>query len=327
MTSRLPIALDAMGGDNAPASNVEGAIRAAAEGIDVLLVGRPDDLGGHHGLEVHPASEVIGMGDDPARSVRARKDSSLVRAAELVRDGRACAMVSAGNTGATVASALLRMGRMRGVTRPCIAAPIPVPSATPTTLVDAGAMVECQPEWLRQFAVMGSIYATERFGIDAPRVGLLSVGEEAGKGTALVREAHALLLDAPLRFVGNVEGRDIMSDAVDVVVTDGFTGNVTLKSLEGALTTFSDAVIGQLARLGDRGAEAVGALAPLAGEMHPDTHGGALLLGTEGMCVISHGSSSPTAVVNALRVAVELVSQDLIAKLAAGIGQLEASTS
>ena len=191
----LPVALDAMGGDKAPDEIVAGAHRAVAElGVAVVLVGRPEvlePLAG--GLEVIPASEVIAMGADPGSSVRRMKDSSLVRAAEAVRDGKASAMVSAGNTGATMASALLRMGRIKGVARPAIATPIPVPGSSPTVLLDAGANAECQAEWLVQFAQMGAVFARTRYGIERPRVGLLSIGEEATKGTPLVKETHALL--------------------------------------------------------------------------------------------------------------------------------------
>src|ERR1700704_3699258 len=224
----LPIALDAMGGDKAPAEIVEGARQAFDErGIPVVLVGRAADLGDTHGLAVIDASEVIAMDDDPGSSVRRKKDSSLVRAAEAVRDGKASAMVSAGNTGATMASALLRMGRIKGVARPAIATPIPVPGSTPTVLLDAGANAECQPEWLPHFAQMGSVFSRKRYGIAAPKVGLLSIGEEPTKGTPLVKATHKLLLHASgVNFVGNVEGRDVMTPAVDVVVTDGFTGNV-----------------------------------------------------------------------------------------------------
>src|SRR5437762_2896661 len=224
----LPIAVDAMGGDRAPEEIVAGARRAADElGVPVALVGRPEAIGDAGGLEVIPAAEVIGMDDDPAQGIRRKKDSSLVRAAEAVRDGRAGAMVSAGNTGATMAAALLRMGRLSGVQRPAIATPIPVPGSTPTVLLDAGANAECTPQYLVQFAQMGAAFAAERYGIAEPRVGLLSIGEEDTKGTPLVKETNGLLrAGAGLRFVGNVEGRDIMTDAVDVVVTDGFTGNV-----------------------------------------------------------------------------------------------------
>src|SRR4051812_3426967 len=183
-----------MGGDKAPDEIVEGARRAVNEkNVPVVLVGPPDQLGTDHGLEVLPASQVIAMDADPASSVRTMKDSSLVRAAEAVRDGKASAMISAGNTGATMASALLRMGRIKGVKRPAIATPIPVPGGTPTILLDAGANSECQAEWLVQFAQMGAVLARERYGIERPKVGLLSIGEEAGKGNSLVKETYALL--------------------------------------------------------------------------------------------------------------------------------------
>src|SRR5437773_2833296 len=235
-----------MGGDRAPGEIVAGARQAADElGVPVVLVGQPEAIGDAGGLEVIPASEVIGMAEDPAQGVRRKKDSSLVRAAEAVRDGKASAMVSAGNTGATMASALLRMGRIKGVSRPAIATPIPVPGSTPTILLDAGANAECQAEWLVQFAQMGAVLAGKRYGIAKPRVGLLSIGEEPGKGTPLVKETHALLVDASLgdaTFIGNVEGRDVMTDDVDVIVTDGFTGNVTLKTLEGSLRALVNAL-------------------------------------------------------------------------------------
>src|SRR5437016_6593963 len=210
----LPIAVDAMGGDNAPREIVAGARQAVDElGLPVVLVGQPEAIGDAGGLEVVPASEVIGMHDDPAQGVRRKKDSSLVRAAEAVRDGRASAMVSAGNTGATMASALLRMGRLSGVQRPAIATPIPNPGSTPTVLLDAGANAECTPAYLVQFAQMGSAFAAQRYGIASPRVGLLSIGEEETKGTPLVKETHGLLqAGVGVRFVGNVEGRDIMTD-------------------------------------------------------------------------------------------------------------------
>jgi phosphate acyltransferase len=315
----LPVAVDAMGGDKAPAEIVAGAEQAAADhGIPVVLVGRPDAIG-ETSLDVIPASEVIEMHDDPGQGVRRKKDSSLVRAAEAVRDGRASAMVSAGNTGATMASALLRMGRLSGVARPAIATPIPVPGGSPTVLLDAGANAECSAEWLVQFAQMGATYAHERYGIDSPRVALLSIGEEDTKGTPLVKETHALLKETPgITFVGNVEGRDLMSDAADVVVTDGFTGNVALKTLEGGIRFMVGAVFA--AMTGSEEAKAAGnvllpALAPLAEDLDPDTHGGAMLLGVKGVCIIGHGSSSARAVVNAVRVARDMVEADLVGKL------------
>jgi glycerol-3-phosphate acyltransferase PlsX len=322
----LPVAVDAMGGDRAPGAIVEGAVLAAAElDVPVLLVGRPEVLSGLDtgGLEILAASEVIEMADDPAKGVRRKKDSSLVRAAEAVRDGRVCAMVSAGNTGATMASALLRMGRLPNVVRPAIATPIPVPGAGHTVLLDAGANSECTPQMLVQFAQMGSAFATARFGVAAPRVGLLSIGEEPGKGTPLVKETWSLLdaLDG-IDFVGNVEGRDVMTDRVDVVVADGFTGNVVLKTLEGAMRCLEGAVMEVL--VGTEEAAAVSApLLPafvgLARYLDPDSTGGAMLLGVDGVCIISHGSSSAEAVVNAVRVARDMVEADLLASLRAAV--------
>jgi glycerol-3-phosphate acyltransferase PlsX len=322
----LPVAIDAMGGDHAPGAIVEGARRALAElGVPVVLVGRPDDLEPLRGdLQVVPASQVIGMDADAGSSVRTMKDSSLVRAAEAVRDGRASAMVSAGNTGATMASALLRLGRIKGVARPAIATPIPVPGSSPTVLLDAGANAECQPQWLVQFAQMGAVFSRERYGIAEPRVGLLSIGEEPTKGNALVKEAHGLLAEAGAldragaRFVGNVEGRDIMTPEVDVVVTDGFTGNVALKSLEGGLRTLVAAVLEGLSAT-DVAEAALSALLPLYGTLDPDQTGGAMLLGVDGVCIISHGSSSATAVVNATRVAGEMVEAGVVDRLRSAV--------
>ena len=322
----LPIAVDGMGGDKAPDEIVDGARRATDEvGVPVVLVGRPEELGTEHGLDVIPASEVIAMAADPASSVRTMKDSSLVRAAEAVRDGKASAMISAGNTGATMASALLRMGRIKGVKRPAIATPIPVPGGTPTILLDAGANAECQPEWLVQFAQMGAVLARERYGIADPKVGLLSIGEEAGKGNPLVKETHGLLVDAPLgaaQFVGNVEGRDIMTDEIDVIVTDGFTGNVALKTLEGGMRALVNALFGVFAASDEAKAAAealMPGLLPLYAQLDPDSYGGAMLLGVDGVCIISHGSSSATAIVNALGVAAEMVKADLVGALRVAI--------
>ncbi|MGI8491796.1 MAG: phosphate acyltransferase PlsX [Acidimicrobiales bacterium] len=322
----LPVVVDAMGGDRAPAEIVAGARQAAEEGLAVALVGDPDCIADAGDLMIFPASEVIGMHDDAARAVRTKKDSSLVRAAEAVRDGKAAAMVSAGNTGATMASALLRMGRIRGVGRPAIATIIPVPGASPTILLDAGANSECSPAWLVQFAQMGSAFTRQRFGLDRPRVGLLSIGEEQTKGTPLVKETHELLAGGAagvtVDFVGNVEGRDIMTDEVDVVVTDGFTGNVVLKTLEGSLKFAMNAVLAAM-NATDEAKEAsrvlLPALLPLADELDPESYGGAALLGVKGVCVISHGSSSARAILNAVKVAHRAVADDLVGLLASAI--------
>src|SRR5580693_3612722 len=309
-----------MGGDFAPKEIIAGARAAVDElGLSVILVGVPELLGDPLGLELVPCTEVIAMHEDPAQGVRRKKDSSLVRVAELVRDGRASAMVSAGNTGATMASALLRMGRLPGVVRPCIATPIPRPGTTPMVLVDAGANSECTPEMLVQFALMASTFVTAHYGVAHPRVGLLSIGEESTKGTPLVKETHQLLAELEgLNFVGNVEGRDLVPSPVDVVVTDGFTGNVALKTLEGALK-FIFATVLSVVDTNDA-TRAAGEvlfeyLLPLAAEMTPENQGGALLLGVEGICVISHGSSNATAIKNALRVAAEMDAANVVEKL------------
>jgi glycerol-3-phosphate acyltransferase PlsX len=322
----LPIAVDAMGGDRAPDEIVAGAVQASSTlGIPVALVGDPAVLDGLDtgGLEVFPASEVIAM-DEDAASVRRKKDSSLVRAAEAVRDGRASAMVSAGNTGATMASALLRMGRLRGVSRPAIATLIPVPDVPgtpPTVLLDAGANAECTPQMIEQFAQMGAAFATHRLGIERPRVGLLSIGEEETKGTPMVKETNALLArpESGVNFIGNVEGRDIPTDRVDVVVTDGFTGNVALKTMEGTLRALTNAVLAAMSASEEakRASEVLmPELLPLYERLDPDTYGGAMLLGVQGVCIISHGSSSARAIVNAVRVAKDMVEHGLVDELA-----------
>ena len=328
----LPIAVDAMGGDRGPEEIVAGARQVAEQhGIRVVLVGQPEALGDTGGLEVLPASEIVTMEDEPAAAVRRKKDSSVVRAAEAVRDGTASAMVSAGNTGAAVAAALLRMGRISGVARPAIATVLPVPGGTPTVLIDSGANADCSAGWLVQFAQMGAVFAARRFGLAQPRVGLLSIGEEASKGNALTKEAHALLAEPRRleagggRFVGNVEGRDVLTDAVDVVVADGFTGNVVLKTLEGSVRVFVDAVL----RVMDSDDETrkasevlLPALLPLYRELDPETYGGAMLLGVDGVCIISHGTSSARAVVNAVRVAADMVAGDLVGRLGEAVGRL-----
>lgn len=318
----LPIALDVMGGDHAPSQILDGARQAVAAGIPVTLVGRSADVGDTFGLDLFEASQVIAMNDDPAKSVRTMKDSSLVRAAELVRDGKASAFLSAGNTGATMASALLRMGRIKGVSRPAIATPIPVPGCTPTVLLDAGANAECTADFLIQFAQMGSVYARHRFGIAHPRVGLLSIGEEDGKGNALAKEVNAMLRAGAagpnVLFIGNVEGRDIMSNDVDVVVTDGFTGNVVLKTLEGGMKFFAGKIFEAFLANEETKAAAkvlLPALMPLTEALDPNTYGGAMLLGVDGVAIISHGSSNATAVLNACKVARDMVQGELVQAL------------
>jgi len=327
--ARLTVAIDAMGGDHAPAAIVEGACAAVAEvGCRVLLVG--DDAairtclpdGVPDGVEIQATTQVIAMDDEPGVGVRKKKDASVVRAAEAVRDGRAHAMVGAGNPGATMASALLRYGRIRGAARPAIAVPIPVPFATPHLLVDSGATVDCSPEWLVQFAHMGRAYAQLRLGVDDPTVGLLSNGEEPGKGDELRKQTHALLAGEPW-FVGNVEGRHLMSGHPHVIVTDGFTGNIALKTVEGALKAAAGLVFTTLGSTPEA-KEAADVVAPLLLQgvtdyLDPDTIGGAPLLGVKGVCVISHGSSSARAIVNAIRLAVDCVDGGFVDRMQAAI--------
>jgi glycerol-3-phosphate acyltransferase PlsX len=318
----LPVAVDAMGGDRAPGEILTAARSAIELGIPILLVG-PTGLDGVDGVAYLEANEVIGMDEDAAQGVRRKKDSTLVRAAEAVRDGKASAMISAGNTGATMASALLRMGRIKGVSRPAIATPIPVPGHAPNILLDAGANAEVQPEWLVQFAQMGAVYARHRFAVAEPKFALLSIGEEPGKGDTLRKEAFELLSAAPgINFVGNVEGRDMLLKTADVIVTDGFTGNVVLKTLEGSLKMLMAEIL-KAARgkeYEQHVAALLPALIPLYEQMSPDTYGGAVLLGVDGVCIISHGSSSATAMLNGIKVAKEMVDHCIVDELRAAVG-------
>ena len=314
----LPVAVDALGGDKAPAEIVEGAKQAVAAGIPVLLVG-PADLANRGDLPLHVATEFIDMHEDPASSVRNKKDSTLVVSADLVRDGKASAMISAGNTGATMASALLRMGRIKGVKRPAIATPIPVPGSTPTVMLDAGANAEVEAEWMTQFAVMGSVYANARYGIERPRVGLLSIGEEPGKGDTLRKKSYELLSAmSDINFIGNVEGRDIMTPDVDVVVTDGFTGNVALKTLEGTMRTIVKELFASIGepQYKEHTEALMPALLNLYSKFDPDSTGGAILLGVDGVCIISHGSSSARAMLNGIKVAKDMVDCNMVGLIA-----------
>jgi glycerol-3-phosphate acyltransferase PlsX len=326
------IAIDAMGGDRAPAEIVAGALRAVdACDVDVLLVGREDAIRPHLSdgvapgrVEVLDAPEIITMDEEPASAVRTKKASSIVRCAEAVRDGRAAAMVGAGNTGATMAAALLRFGRIKGVHRPAIALPIPVVGEQRIQLlVDGGATVDPDPRWLVEWAELARAYARVRLGVDEPSVGLLSNGEEPGKGDALRKRAAELLADVK-GFVGNVEGRDVMRRSADVIVTDGFTGNITLKTLEGAVMGLAGLVFGVVDEPGTPWAGAAEALKlrllEVASPLLPDNTGGAMLLGVEGVCIISHGSSSATAIVNAVRVARDSVHADVVTRLREAVG-------
>jgi glycerol-3-phosphate acyltransferase PlsX len=303
-----------MGGDNAPAAPVQGAVDAAGDGIAVLLVGDEgvlrDELGrqgasGVAGIEIVHAPDAVSSSEEGARAVRAKPDSSVSKVCRLVGEGRAGAAVSAGNTGAMLAAATLYMRRVPGVIRPAIAVVLPSVGGAPVLLLDAGASAEARPEHFPQFALMGRLFSRDVLGIAEPRVGLLSIGEEEGKGSELVLQAHALLRDTP-GFVGNVEGRDIPGGAVDVVVTDGFTGNVVLKTMEG-LAVFlmgevRDAVRSTaLGRIG--GLLIRPPLRRMRDRIDPETYGGAVLLGVRGLAVIGHGNSSGRGIANAVRVA------------------------
>lgn len=323
----LPIALDAMGGDRAPQEIVRGAALAVRElGVSVALVGRrvdverelsmlpPQDGAALASLTVVGATEVVAMDEHPANAVRAKRDASINVACRELAEGRARAVVSAGNSGAVLAAALLGVKRIMGVSRPAIGALLPGPGAHSTFLLDVGANTDCKPEWLAQFAVMGSVYASAMMDVADPRVALLSNGEERGKGNELVQAADGLLAGAPVTFVGNVEGRDLFDDRADVVVCDGFAGNVALKVAEG-VAEFLFSAISREAR-GSLAGKLGGALLkprmrPLRDRVDYRRTGGALLLGVSGAVVIAHGRSDALAVMNAVRVADRAARRDV----------------
>jgi glycerol-3-phosphate acyltransferase PlsX len=311
------IAVDALGGDRAPEEVVAGAAEAAAKGIDVVLVG-PAGLD-THGLELVESTQALAMDEKPAEAVRAKPDSSLVVANRLVAEGRADAVLSAGNTGAMLAAGLLELRRLPGVMRPAIAVVIPTRHG-PSVLVDAGANADARPEHLLQFAHMGAIFAAEVLERPEPLVRLLSIGEEPEKGNQLTLEAHALLAASELRFAGNTEARDLLEGAADVVVTDGFTGNVALKLLEGTIKSLLDALreeITATARGKLGGLLIRPAARGLRTRLDPDTYGGAYLLGLRGLSVIAHGNSSRRAIANAISLAARGVEHDVTGRLAA----------
>ncbi len=319
----LPVALDAMGGDNAPGEVVRGAVRAVREaGIAVTLVGRQEEIHASlraagaeadERLRVVDARDVIGMTEHPANAVRSKRDSSIVRACALVADGSAAAAVSAGNSGAMLAAGLFTVGRISGVSRPAIGAAFPT-AAGQTFMLDVGANTDCRPEWLAQFAVMGDVYARSMMGVERPRVALLSNGEEEEKGSELVQAARPLLAALPLQFVGNVEGKGVFTGHADVVVTDGFTGNIALKTAEG-VGEFLFGALREAART-SVGASLGGALLkpklrPLRDRIDYRKTGGALLLGVRGEIVIAHGRSDAEAILNALKVGARAAERDV----------------
>lgn len=325
------IALDAMGGDHAPEETVAGAVDAAGKGVEVVLVGGEEsisaELAKHRtSLPVVDAPDVIEMGDDPARALREKPDASITVCAKLVASGEADGFVSAGSTGAAMAAAAIIIGRIHGVARPAIATIFPT-AGTPTLVLDSGANPEVRAEQLAQFAVMGSVAAHVLLGADPPRVGLLSIGEEKGKGRDLERAAFELISQGPVDFVGNIEGRDVATDKVDVIVTDGFTGNVFLKTTEGTATLINSYILEAVSELSSEVRQHVlPALAKVKEKMDWESYGGAQLLGVKGSALIAHGSSSRLAVSNALVMAHESADKDLPAQVASALAGTGAPT-
>jgi glycerol-3-phosphate acyltransferase PlsX len=311
-----------MGGDNAPIETVAGAVEAAQRGVEVVLVGAhavlEAELTKHdRRLPIVDAPDVIEMGEDPARALREKPGASINVAAKLVAEGAAAGMVSAGSTGAAMAASAIIIGRVKGVTRPSIASIFPTPGS-PTIVLDSGANPDVKPEQLVQFAIMGAVACEVLLGIEDPRVGLLSIGEERGKGRDLERAAYDLLELAPIRFVGNVEGRDVAADKSDVIVTDGFTGNIFLKTMEGAAQVMVGYAMEAISGLDPEvQASVMPALAEVRRRLDYETYGGAQLLGVRGVVVIAHGTSSRVAVANALAMAAEGAKHDLPGRLAA----------
>jgi len=331
----VKIAVDAMGGDFAPGEIVKGALQAAREYKQaIILVGDEEkvlaELGSDYPVElisiVH-APEVIAMGEHPAVAVRRKKNSSIVRATQLVKDGKASALVSAGSTGAAMASALLGLGRIKGIDRPAIAGVLPSEKGY-TVLLDVGANVDCKPHNLQQFSVMGYLYAKRVLGIANPRVGLLSNGEEETKGSEVTLAAYPLLQQAGINFVGNIEGRDIFRGTVDVAVCDGFIGNIVLKAGEGIAGALYKTLKEEInkswaAKIGI--VMAIKALNRFKKRIDYAEYGGAPLLGVNGVSIICHGSSTAKALKNGIRVAMESVDNCLVDAILESISQTEIS--
>ncbi len=318
----VTVALDGYGADQGFDVLAEGARLAAADGIGVRVFGPRAELGldGVDGVEVVPTSEWISNQEDPVAAVRAKKEASVVLAARDVADDGADAMVSCGSTGATMAAATFGLKRLKGVQRPALAVQVPVPGK-PVLFLDVGANVEVRAQHLVQFAFLGAAFSAAVLEVERPSVGLLTVGEESGKGRGEVVEAHRILTEsAGIEFAGNVEGRDLTASAVDVVVTDGFTGNVALKLMEGTARTVA-AAVGDAAR--SNPVAALGglllkpALGSLRRELHPDSTGGAILLGLRGIAVVGHGSSGAEGIANAVRLAARCAEVEAVGRTAA----------
>jgi glycerol-3-phosphate acyltransferase PlsX len=311
------IAVDAMGSDNAPAVEIDGAVQAAAQyGVSIVLVGQEDrihDLLQKHDttglpIEVVHASEVITMEDAAATAARRKKDSSIHVAARLMRDNGISGFVSAGNTGAVMATVKMIMGTLPVVDRPALSTVLPTQKGKPAILLDVGANVDCKPHHLEQFAIMGDIYSRAIFGIRRPRIGLLSIGEEDSKGNELTKEAFKSLKRAPINFIGNVEGRDIFKGDVDVIVCDGFTGNVALKLSEGLYEAFASMLKQELQKTLSAKVGAIFAQKAFREFKHRldySEYGGAPLLGIKGITIVCHGRSNANAIKNAIRIADE----------------------
>jgi phosphate acyltransferase len=322
MPEGVTVALDGFGAEQGFDVLAEGARMAAAGGLRIRVFGPPGELGldDAAGIEVVPTAEWIGNDEDPVRAVRAKGEASVVRAAADVAAGPAEAMVSAGSTGATMAAATFGLRRLQGVQRPALAVQLPVPGKA-VLFLDVGANLEVRAQHLVQFAFLGAAFSEAVLGVEGPRVGLLSVGEEAGKGREEIVDANAVLSAAPgIEFVGNVEGRDLTAGVADVVVTDGFTGNVALKLMEGTARAITGAIRGAA---GSNPAAALGgllmrpALGGLRRELHPDTTGGAILLGLRGIAIVGHGNSGAEGIANAVRLAARCVEVDAVARTAA----------
>jgi phosphate acyltransferase len=324
------VAVDAMGGDQAPGEIVAGALAAASADVQPVLFGRREEVSPlSGGLPLVHAPDVVAMDEKPADAARDKRSSSMFAACRAVAEGEAEAVVSAGNTGAMLAAGLLELRRLPDVHRPGIAAVLPA-SRGPSVLIDSGANAEARPEHLLQFAHMGAVFAEEILELSRPEVALLSIGEEPEKGSRLVREAHALLAESGLNFKGNVESRDLLGDAADVVVCDGFTGNVALKLMEGTIKTTFGALREEIAaslpgKLG--GLLIRPAARGVRRRLDPDTYGGAYLLGLRGLVVIAHGNSSRTAIANAITLAARGVRGRVVDRVAERLRERVATTS
>ena len=322
--TRIRVAVDAMGGDRAPEEIVAGAVDARSDTVEPVLFGRREELEPlAQGLEIVHAEDVVAMDEKPSDAAREKRASSMFAACRAVGEGSAQAVVSAGNTGAMLAAGLLEIRRLPDVHRPAIAVPLPSIGGT-SVLIDAGANADARPEHLVQFGHMGSVFAEEILAIPNPTVALLSIGEEPEKGNRLVRETHPLLESSRLDFVGNVESRELLAHAADVVVCDGFTGNMALKLMEGTIKTLLDEFrkeIEESARGKLGGLLIRPAARGLRRRLDPDTYGGAYLLGLRGLVVIAHGSSSRTAIANAITLGAQGAAGKVVERVAARLGE------